>query len=246
MKSGINLVIKKELDKTLWSLPPPSATRWLTSRNGKELDIYYLFEYSPQSWREWQRLASIKIQMKEKSKHIVFKEIDFTKRENELFKIINVTRLYTIAELGSYYTKFIKFHKPLYPSAKSEFMRNLTLYAQRLHYEDMLYFEALYAIALHFNDRLNLYSFRELSKKCKSIMMMNKSEWRKKLKPKELKKAHSDGANQTNTKRRELSNIKRDEALKLRSDGMILSDIAIELKVSIITVKRWKLPKVKK
>jgi len=235
---GITLTTETELDKTLWNLPPPSYKRLLTSSRGNILEVSYYFEYLPQSWREWQRISSIKIQMKESLPHIRFKEF---------FKIDNVEKVYTVSELGTYYPKFIKYQKPLYPIDKDEFMRCLTLYAQRLHYEGKLYLEGVIAMALHFDSKCKLdYSMRAIFRKAKSVYMLDKSKWKVRLSDMELVKAHSKGANITNTKRALQNQSKRDEAIKLRCDGMILKDIASKLGVSLITVKRWKLPKVSK
>ena len=232
---GIALTTEIEFDKTLWSLPPPSNTRVLTSMRGNMLEISYYFEYLPQSWREWQRINSIKIQMKELLPHIKFREF---------FKIDNVEKVYTVNELGKYYPKFIKYQKPLYPSDKDEFMRCLTLYAQRLHYEDKLYLEGVIAMAMHFNSKCRLgYSFREVVKKAKSVYMLDKDSWKTRLSDEELKKAHSKGGLLRVEKKRAEFASKRDKAIILRKDGMLLKDIASKLGVSLVTVKRWKLPR---
>jgi len=239
MQTGISLKISSDFDRSLWSLPPPSSKRWLSRTDGeKTLEVLYHFEYSPQSFREWQRIASIKIQMQELVPHLVFTEYE---PHDE------VERVYTIAELGKYFPKFIKFHKPLYPYSKDEYMRSLTFYCQRLYYEKQLHFEAVVAMALHFNSKCGFgYSHREVMRKAKSMFLLDMSEWKVKLTPKELQQAHSKGGHIAAEKKREKSQHKRDEALKLRESGMTLKQIAESLKVSLITVKRWKLPKVKK
>ena len=237
MQWGITLNIKSDFDRSLWSLPPPSAKRWLSKIDGtKTLQVLYHFQYTPQSWREWQRIASIKIQMMELVPHLTFSEY-------EAFDEVN--RVYTISELGRYFPKFIKYHKPLYPSDRDGFMRSLTLYCQRLHYERQLHVEALIAIAFHFNSKCNLcYSHREIMKKAKSVMQLDRSSWRVKLSDEALLHAHKKGADITNDKKRHVSQLKRDEAMRLRNEGMLLKDIAIRIGVSLVTVKRWKLPKI--
>jgi len=236
MQTGISLRIISDFDSELWGLPPPSATRWLSCYDGKKvLEVLYHFEHNPQSWREWQRVATIKIQIKQ-----LIPQLEFTEYEGS----DEVQKVYTIAELGKHFKKFIKYHKPLYPSGKDEFMRSLTLYCQRLYYEEQLHLEAVIAMALHFNSKCGLgYSHREVMKKAKSVMKLNRGEWRVKLNAGELKEAHSKGGLLTVAKKRELFSAKRDEAIELRKSGIILKDIAIKLEVSIITVKRWKLPK---
>ena len=186
MTWGISLKIDSDFERSLWSLPPPSAMRWLSDMYGnKVLNVLYHFEYSPQSWKEWQRVASIKVQMKESVPHIVFDEY-------EPFGVIE--RVYTIAELGRYFPKFIKFHKPLYPQSKNEFMRSLTYYCKRLYYERQLHYEAIVAIAIHFNAKGGFgYSHRELMKKAHSMLLLDMSNWKQKLNDDELKQAHSKG-----------------------------------------------------
>jgi hypothetical protein len=236
MQWGITLHIKSDFDKSLWSLPPPSATRWLSKLDGtKTLQVLYHFQYTPQSWREWQRIASIKIQMKQSTPQLEF--IEYMGSDE-------VQRVYTVAELGKSFSHFIKFHKPLYPHSKDEFMRSLTLYCQRLHYEQQLHVEAVIAMALHFNSKCGFgYSHREVMKKAKSMMLLDMSEWKIKLSVDELKKAHVKGGVKRVQQVREKFQTKRDEALILRAGGMLLKDIAIKLEVSTKTVQRWKLPK---
>ena len=236
MHCGISLRIVSDFDRALWSLPPPSAKRWLSRIDGtKILQVLYHFEHNPQSWREWQRIAAIKIQMQQMMPHIEFTEYEL---------IEGIERVYRVTELGQHFPKFIKFHKPLYPNDKSEFMHSLTIYAQRLHYEEQLHYEALLAMALHFNSKGGYaYSFRELNRKTRAVMELDRSKWRVKLNDAELKEAHVKGANTTNEIKRQKSNAKRDEARELRESGMILKDIATKLEVSLRTVKSWKLPK---
>ena len=236
MHCGINLRIVSHFDSELWGLPPPSSIRWLSRYDGKKtLEVLYHFEHNPQSWREWQRIASIKMQILQRVPNVEF---------NEYVPNEAIQRTYTVSELGKHFPKFIKFHKPLYPGDKSEFMRCLTLYCQRLYYEQQLHVEAVLAMALHFNSKGGYgYSFRELNRKTRAVMELNRSRWRVKLNDAELKEAHVKGADTTNEIKRQKSNAKRNEAVELRKSGMILKDIAKKLGVSIATVKRWKLPK---
>ena len=235
MTQGITLTTDTEFNKTLYNLPPPSNIRYLSGLRGESLEVSFYFEHKPQSWREWQRIASIKIQMLEQLPFIKFKEF---------LEFDNVTKVYSINELGVYYPKFIKYQKPLYPTSKDDFMRCLTLYTQRLHYEKQLHYEGVQAMALHFNSKCKLdYSLRQVSRKAKSVYLMDRSKWKVKLSEVELKKAHSRGGLLRVEKKRAEFSIKRDEAIRLRSKGMILKDIAIKLNVSYKTIQRWKLSK---
>jgi len=239
MQLGISLNLVSDFDKSLWSLPPPSAIRWLSKMDGtKILQVLYHFQYMPQSWREWQRIASIKIQMKELIPQLTFNEYESPDA---------VERVYTISELGKHFSKFVKFHRPLYPHSKDEYMRSLTYYCQRLYYERQFHYEAIVAMALHFNSTCEFgYSHREVMRKAKSMLMLNTDRWKVKLNKDELQKAHSKGGLIAVEKKREKFQTKRDEALKLRESGNTLKQISEALDVSIITVKRWKLPKVQK
>ena len=236
MQWGVSLKVVSDFDNELWGLPPPSKIRWLSRIDGtKILNILYYFEYNPQGWREWQRVSSIKIQILNRIPHAEFEEY---------IPPDEVQKVYTVTELGKHFSKFIKYHKPLYPYDKSKFMSSLTLYCQRLHYEEQLHYESLLAMALHFNSKGGYgYSFRELNRKVKAILLLDRSNWRVKLKSEELKQAHSKGGLLTVAKKRKQFQAKRDEAVELRKRGMILKDIVNKLEVSLITVKRWKLPK---
>ncbi|WP_457748487.1 hypothetical protein [Sulfurimonas sp.] len=236
MQWGLNLRIVSDFDEELWGLPPPSKVRWLSRADGKKiLNILYHFEYMPQSWREWQRIASIKIQILQRVPKVEFMEYT---------PLDGIERVYTISELGKHFNKFVKFYKPLYPSDKKEFMRSLTLYCQRLHYEGQLHVEALIAMAFHFNAKGGYgYSHREVMKKTKSIMLLDMSKWRVKLTCKELQQAHVKGGRIAVEKKREKFQLKKNEGMELRKNGLTLQQIADELHVSLITVKRWKLSK---
>ncbi len=236
MQWGISFTLESEFEAELYSLPPASSKRYLTRMNKANLiSILYHFQYTPQSWKEWQRVSSIKIQMKQKAPHIRF--VDYEPQEV-------VEYIYTVSELGKHFTEFIKFQKPLYPSDKSEFMSFLTLYTIRLYYEHQLHHEAVIAMALRFNSISSLgYSFRELNRKVIAILKLDRSEWKLKLSKKDLKLAHKRGNEISSQKMRDKSKPIRDKAAHLRVEGNTLSHISKILGISLSTVKRWKLPK---
>lgn len=237
MQWGISLKIVSDFNSELWGLPPPSKIRWLSRADGtKILNVLYHFQHSPQSWREWQRIASIKVQIQERVPKVMFDEYE---------PLEGIERVYTVSSLGKHFTKFIKFHKPLYPSDKKEFMRSLTLYCQRLHYEGQLHVEAVIAMAFHFNSKgVFGYSHRELIKKAKSMFRLDMSNWKVKLTCKELKEAHAKGGLIAVEKKREKFKLKKDEGVELRKRGLTLQQIADDLHVSLRTVKSWKLSRV--
>ncbi|MFK5937077.1 MAG: hypothetical protein QM497_01660 [Sulfurimonas sp.] len=237
MQSGLSLKVVSDFDSALYGLPPPSLKRWLSDIHGKKtLHLLYHFLYAPQSWREWQRVASIKYQIQERIPSVKFDEFDYME---------GIERSYTISDLGKHFSKFVKYHKPLYPLGKDEFMSNLTKYAMRLYYDNKLFYESVLAMAIHFNTKCKFeYSFRELNSKVKAILKLNRDEWKVKLKKEDLQKAHSKGGLIAVNKKREKFELLKEDGLKLRENGMTLQKIADDLKVSLRTVKSWKLSKV--
>lgn len=231
MKWGIHFRISSDFDADLWGLPPPSSKRWITGSKGKVLEVLYHFQYAPQSWKEWQRVASIKVQIQSLITNLEFEEYG----AKEI-----VESCYTISEIGKYFTGFIKFHKPLYPFGKNEFMRSLTIYAHRLHYENMWSYEALMAMGLHFNASCGLgYSYKDVMRKAKSISKLDRSDWNIKLSKEELQIAHKRGADKTAQIKRDKTREKRELVYRLREDGATILSISEQLSVSSSTVKRW-------
>jgi hypothetical protein len=229
---GIRLNVTSDFDSTLLSLPPPSATRWLSKMDStKTLQVLYHFQYMPQSWKEWQRIATIKIQMKELIPHIIFKEYEV---------VDGIERVYAITELGEYFTKFVKYQKPLYPSSKDEFMRSLALYAIRLYYEEQFYLESVLAMALHFNSKCDFgFTYRKLFAKTKSILMLNKENWKVKLSDDELRDAYRRRNILIAKQKQERSKPIKDKAILLRSQGHTLKSMSELLGVSISSVRRY-------
>ncbi len=232
MQWGISFRVGSDFDIERWGLPPPSNRRWLTRMDGtKSLSILYHFQYAPQSWKEWQRVASIKVQIKKKIKCAEFEDYD-------PYEITG--HVCTIAELGKRFTEYVNYQKPLYPKDKSEFMRSLTIYAMRLHYEETLHYEAVMAMAIHFNSKCKLdYSFREINRKTRAVFELDRSEWKVKLSSVELKKAHRKGNAISSQKMRDKAKHKRDEAISLRAKGKTLNAISETLGVSLSTVRRY-------
>ncbi len=236
MQTGIAFEVISGFDSELWGLPQPSGKRWLTHfKKSATLEILYHFQYNPQSWKEWQRVAAIKIQIAQRIPDIEFADYE----PNGTIEIA-----YTVAELGKYFPQFIWFPKPKYPTGKDDFFRHLKWYAQKLYYLKMLHIEAVIAMAIHFNEVLEKpYSYREVMRKAKAVCALDRSEWRQKLSKEDLRAAHQKGAHITNEIKRERSNANKEKAMQLRTEGMTLQQIADEVGVSLRTVKSWKLPK---
>jgi len=192
MQWGIEFDMRATNRPLLSNFPEPTIVTRFTTITGQSdsIRVVYLLEHAPQSWKEMQRLAGIKEQMAE-----LLPDIRFTQQmEYDSSMADMIGSKCKLNALGKYFPKYIKFPTPLYPQDKGEFMKNLTLYAKRLHYQNRLYFESLLAIAIHFNECLNLpYSRKELQAKAISVLEIDRSGWNKRLSEEEQKEAHSKG-----------------------------------------------------
>ena len=104
--------------------------------------------------------------------------------------------MYTISELGKFFSKFIRYPKPWYPQEKDEYMSKLAIYAKKLYYEGLYHFESVLAMAIHFNTCIaSPYSHRQVQKKTISIMHLNQEGWKRKLEPEALIQAFKAGGN---------------------------------------------------
>jgi len=181
MRWGIAFKLKVTSEHLLTHFPNPTAKVRLQNRTGLSnyICVYYLFDHAPQSFKE-QMAECLPLEFFEDM------EIDIAVEETG--------QVWKVNELGKHFSKYIEFPNPLYPQSKDEFMRNLTFYAQRLHYQYRLYFESMLAIAIHFNKHMKEpFSRKELQRKAYSIMQLDRSDWRQRLDEMELKEAHSKG-----------------------------------------------------
>ncbi len=233
MRWGISFNVPAIHKSELWGLPPPSDMETIQKWDGTQLiNVLYHFQYAPQSWKEWQRVAGIKVQMQRRIKHLEFQEYDSSSIDG---------KIYTVSELGQYFKEFVKFPQPQFPGQKRESYRMLCRHAKRLHYEGILYEEQLIATSMRFNDtdpegigqtvKRALAAYKFALEHCE--------EWQTKLSEKELVKAHKTGAIKTHQIRRDKSAFKRDHAESLRNDGFTFNQIANDIGVSLSTVKRW-------
>ena len=190
MRWGIAFKLEVTSEHLLTHFPDPTAKVRFQNRTGlsNHICVYYLFDYAPQSFRELQQVAGIKEQM---SKYLPLEfiedmEIDIAPDETG--------SNWKISELGKYFNKYIKFPTPLYPQHKDEFMKNLTLYAQKLYYQHRLFPESILAMAIHFNKNMKeKFNRKELQRKAYSIMQLDRSDWKLRLSEVELKEAHRKG-----------------------------------------------------
>ncbi len=232
MRWGISFNIAATYESDLWGLPPPSSTEVVQKWDGTQMiNVLYHFQYSPQSWKEWQRVAGIKVQIKNKIKHVEFQEYELLEVDG---------KIYTVSELGKHFREFVKFPKPLFPG-KRESYRMLCRHAKRLYYENLLHEEQLIATSIRFNatDPEGVTQTVKRALSAYKFALDHLNEWKVKLGKVELIAAHRKGAAKTHQLRRDKSASKRERAKSLRAEGMIFSRIALALDVSLRTVKRW-------
>lgn len=233
MRWGISFNVPAIHESELWGLPPPSITEKIQKWDGTQLiHVLYHFQYSPQSWKEWQRMAAIKVQLQNRINHIEFQDYEPSTVGG---------KIYTVSELGKYFKEFVKFPKPLFPGQKREAYQKLCIHGKRLHYEGLLYLEQLIATSIRFND-IDPEGITQTIKRAISahkFALDHSDEWKTKLSEDELILAHKKGAEKTHESRRRKAESQRARAKKLRDDGMTFFEISSEIDVSLSTVKRW-------
>lgn len=216
MQWGIEFSIPCTDEPLLVNFPEPTVRiRYATGKGlSPNLTIKYLFRYGPQSWREIQRLASIKVQMKQ-----LIPTINFTE-ENVVVNIddIDVGMFYTISDLGKFFSEFIRFPQPWYPQDKDEYMSKLAIYAKRLHYEGLYHFESVFAMAIHFNLMMGSpFGRSDVQKKAIRTMHLDKDGWKRKLDEKALHQAHIHGGKKRGVQISENASDRMIQVMKLLS-----------------------------
>ncbi len=244
MKWGVTLNVPAA--SLLQRLPEPSSIKQLTrSDGGMTIQATYHFEFAPQSWREWQRVAGIKAQIK----HLI-NQCDFSEYSGDEVS----GKLYTISELGKHFKQYIAFPKPQFPLSAGEQYSRLCRHAKRLHYEGLLYFEQLVATSWRFNEamaeidnksRRGKQGFRQVmvvAKRAWEFAQTRKHEWPVKLSADELKASRDDsrrkGAAKTNGNKRGLATINGYIAKAIIDDGQSIKDAVEILGISQPTAYR--------
>ena len=235
MRWGISFIIPAVFEADLWELPKPSQIRRLSSISGKTtINVLYHFEYPPQSWREWQRVASIKVQIKKRFTYVTF---------TQYLVYDTLDTIYLIAELGEYFKVFIKFPKPYFPSSKDEIYQRLCIHAKRLCYEELFYVEQLIAtsirFSLAFDNKTELWQIIKRAISSFKWADEHKSEWKTKLSLEVRHKVLSNAAKKSAMIRSKNTKDKKELALKLKNDGLSLKNICKELAISRSTL--WRL-----
>lgn len=236
MNWGISFKIPAKFESELWEqLPTPSQLRRLSSRSGKTiLNVLYHFQYPPQSWREWQRVAGIKVQIQKRINCVVFCDyelVDF------------VENVYYISELGKNFEAFIKFPKPLFANSEKDIFQKLCVHAKRLHYEGLLHVEQLVATSIRFS--IVEENKADISQKIKRAISSykfaceHKDGWRTKLKKDERHKVLSESAKKSAVVRKQNAEDKKKLAIMLKNEGASLQDIVEKLDISRSTLWRF-------
>lgn len=233
MRWGILFSVPATYEADLWTIPRPSFMERGRKWDGTEMiNVLYHFQYSPQSWQEWQRVAAIKVQIEKRVKRVKFKEYESGSGEG---------KIYTVSELGSHFKDFVKFPPPLYPGKRKEAYKMLCRHAKRLHYEGLLHIEQLIATSIRFNET-DPEGITQTVKRAKAAYRFaeeQKDEWKVKLNTKALADAHRKGADKTNQIKRDKAAQKKERARSLKDQGFTLKDIAKELEVSLRTVNNY-------
>jgi len=233
MRCGIAFNIPAAYESDLYALPPLSNIRRLSRADGKEtIQAFYHFQHAPQSWEEWQRVAAIKVQIKNRLKRTILDEYE----PNEV-----TGKLYTISELGEHFMSFVKFPKPLFPNGNREAYKMLCLHAKRLHYEGLLHLEQLIATSIRFNDT-DPEGMRQTVKRAKAAYMFAldyQDKWKVKLSDEKRHKVLSESAHKAAEVKRQKNNPKVLKALEHKKQGVSIKEIAKEFNVSTRTIIRW-------
>ncbi len=235
MRWGIVFNVPATFESDLWGLPPPSQIETAAGKDGEKYKIIlYHFLYPPQSWKEWQRVAGMKIQIQSR-----LDGVEFMEYESSLY----ADRYYTISELGSHFRDFVRFPVAMFPEDKDSAHKMLCRYAKRLHYEGMLHVELIVAASIRFNSVKGVDAgIRPTMKRALSAYKFSidhRDEWKVKLNDEERHRVLSESALKSAEVRNIKSKEKRERAKSLRVEGLTFSLIAEELGVSDRTVKRW-------
>ena len=240
MKWGISFNVPAIHEANLWGLPPPSHLERVQRWDDTEMiEILYHFLYAPQSKKEWQRVAGIKVQIANRVYGVEFKE----------YEPLSVSgKIYTISELGKHFKAFVEFPTPFFDGTPQAI---LTRHAKRLYYEELLHVEQLIFVSMWIKEiapknetgrRKKDEGLRQVMRRAMSAYQFaldHKGEWPVKLSEEERHEVLSKSAMKSAQTKRDNSRDKRARAKYLRSSGVTFPLIAKELGASLSTVKRW-------
>lgn len=243
MRWGISLRFPAIHEADLWGLPPPSHTERVQRWDGTEMiHVLYHFLYAPQSRKEWQRVAGIKVQIANRIKEVEFEE------STEYGTTSVDGKAYTISELGKHFKAFVKFPTPFMYGTPQAI---LTRHAVRLNYEGMLHIEQLIFVSMWIKEiapkgetgrRKKNEGIGQVMKRASSAYQFaldHLDEWKVKLSEEERHKILSESALKAAQAKRDKTKNERERAKSLREEGKTLSAISSLLGVSKRTIQRW-------
>lgn len=243
MKWGIAFNVPAIHEADLWGLPPPSHTERIQRWNGIEMiHVLYHFLHAPQSKKEWQRVAGIKVQIANRIKGVEFSE------STEYGTTSVDGKTYTISELGKYFRAFVKFPTPFMDGTPQKI---LTTHAKRLHYEGMLHIEQLIFVSMWVKEiapknetgrRKKDEGIRQVMRRASSAYQFaldHLDEWPVKLSDQARHKVLSESALKAAQVKRGKTKKERERAKSLREKGENLPAISSLLGVSQRTIQRW-------
>jgi hypothetical protein len=237
MTWGISFKIPATFESYLWEdMPHPSELVRLKRSDGRQtLKVFYHFLYSPQHWREWQRVAAMKVQIQNRIKRVEFIDYEYSDSISG--------PIYSVSNLGKEFPAFVKFPQPQFPQTKKDTYQKLCRHAKRLVYERMLHLEQLIAVSMWFNEYID-YSKREGLKQTMQRAIAaylyakeNEANWPKKLSKEIRHKVLSTAAKKSAQNKR--SKPERYEALEMYRRGLNMNQISKLIGVNRSTVGRW-------
>jgi len=189
---GINMYYDDYV-KVQGLLPTPSY------HNYQKIILIYVIEGYTTSPSQYRWISNIKLGLQQ------YLCVPFTYEED--FAITDQAEatsiVYDIKALSlAFKAPIIYYPKIMYPSTKQELYKHLCWYGKRLIHQECFTQEAIISTALLMNKKLdNKYQNKELHKKALGAYMFiteNREKFSIKLEEKELKEAHSKGANTKN------------------------------------------------
>ena len=156
----------KDYKKIKDTLPTPSHKQILTSFvENKKVIIVFEIKHHLKTAYQYQWLSSIKL-IWQKNIFVSFEYInEFYINKNTICSGV----IYSLNELSRVFKQeFIKYPKPMYPVDKKDLYKKLVWYAIRLKEKKLLTLDAVYAMALNFNNSLDInrrYTQKDLYKK---------------------------------------------------------------------------------
>lgn len=238
-------IYQDDYDKVRGLLLTPSYSDTLHSRYNSKIILIYAIEGYITSHNQYRWISNIKLGLE---KYLC---VPFTYEED--YHVTDetdmTTALYTIDELSkAFKAPLITYPKIMYPSTKQELYRRLCWYGKRLVHQKCFTKEAMISIALLMNKKLSdKYQDKELHKKVLGAYMFidqNREKFNIRLDKKQLKEAHSKGANIKNLNQAQKTKERVQELLKsgdlIKPNGKVnLSSLAKAMNMTRQAVAKY-------